>query len=602
MSGIELTHSLLARMAERTCAAVPDTGIVLFGLRGAMPMDVSGTEFGVRHGIRINSFNHLQMRCTIGQWKPAERTLALFPGSTVPFRESIEAARRTGGVGTNMLMLGRYRYRKGVHRAGKPRGHRAFRQAIFFPVWRTVDDLDFDLNDRLDLGTTGGEGDFVFDNLHCAFQMNVDAERFSGNGCQVVAGSPKFEPPGSRDESGPWARFIDNAYGPGANGQVEFPYFLFSGAEAATVAERAGQPLARSLRFGSSGPFVDKVQRALQSEGFGFLTPDGDFGRDTLQAVMAFQLREFGRGSADGIVGPNTAARLEIEWPPLEPVAGEISPVVGPAAAAPGPATTGVPDDFQKAAVAITGDFESEGDPYEAVTGDFDEMGISCGVLQWNIGMESLQPMVRAVGEARVKQLMPTLGAAFWSACNGPKAPALTLVRSWQTNKKLKPTPRTELKALTGSPEMRAEQDKVIGTIALRAFRQAADWFDTAPNKRQFLWFFDLVTQNGGLKTLTRSQVTAFIAGSGAGRADDRVCDFLEAVAGSGHGEDARQNGRLWRDQANGDKLELLVMSFLRSGLSNPSFRHVVLNRKGTIAMGKGQVNGSLMDLSRFGL
>jgi hypothetical protein len=261
-----------------------------------------------------------------------------------------------------------------------------------------------------------------------------------------------------------------------------------------------------------------------------------------------------------------------------------------------------VPDDFQKAAVAITGDFESEGDPYEAVTGDFDEMGISCGVLQWNIGMESLQPMVRAVGVTRVKQLMPTLGTAFWSACNGPKAPALTLVRSWQTNKKLRPTPRTELKALMGSPEMRAEQDKVIGTIALRAFRQAADWFGTGPNKRQFLWFFDLVTQNGGLKTLTRSQVTAFIAGSGAGRADDRVCDFLEAIAGSGHGEDARHNGRLWRDQANGDKLELLVMSFLRSGLSNPSFRHVVLNRKGTIAMGKGRVNGSLMDLSRFGL
>jgi hypothetical protein len=161
MSGIELTHSLLARMAERTCARVPDSGIVFFGLRGALPMDVSGTEFGVKHGIRINSFNHLQMRCTLGQWKPAERKLAIFPGSTVPFRESIENARRAGGTGANMLMLGRYGYRKGVHRAGKPRGHRAFRQAMFFPVWRTVDDLDFDFNDRLDLGTTGHEGDLI---------------------------------------------------------------------------------------------------------------------------------------------------------------------------------------------------------------------------------------------------------------------------------------------------------------------------------------------------------------------------------------------------------------------------------------------------------
>ena len=53
-----------------------------------------------------------------------------------------------------------------------------------------------------------------------------------------------------------------------------------------------------------------------------------------------------------------------------------------------------IPADFVKAAVAITPGFEVSGDPYLGVSGDFDRMGISCGALQWNIGSNSLQPMV----------------------------------------------------------------------------------------------------------------------------------------------------------------------------------------------------------------
>jgi hypothetical protein len=45
-----------------------------------------------------------------------------------------------------------------------------------------------------------------------------------------------------------------------------------------------------------------------------------------------------------------------------------------------------VTDDEINKAVAVTGRFENAGDPWSGVTGDFDGMGISCGVLQWNIG------------------------------------------------------------------------------------------------------------------------------------------------------------------------------------------------------------------------
>src|SRR5262245_15753274 len=60
--------------------------------------------------------------------------------------------------------------------------------------------------------------------------------------------------------------------------------------------------------------------------------------------------------------------------------------------------------------VKVTGTFENSGDPYEGVSGDFDGQGISCGVLQWNIGQGSLQPLVRAAGKPAVAASMPTFG------------------------------------------------------------------------------------------------------------------------------------------------------------------------------------------------
>ncbi|WP_022685385.1 hypothetical protein [Sphingomonas phyllosphaerae] len=42
--------------------------------------------------------------------------------------------------------------------------------------------------------------------------------------------------------------------------------------------------------------------------------------------------------------------------------------------------------------------------------------------------------------------------------------------------------------------------------------------------------------------------------------------------------------------------------SYFRSNTADAKWRHVVLNRKGTVAMGKGWGNGSSHDCSRFGI
>lgn len=262
-------------------------------------------------------------------------------------------------------------------------------------------------------------------------------------------------------------------------------------------------------------------------------------------------------------------------------------------------------DGWKKAAIAITPSFETNGDPYVAVTGDFDRMGISCGALQWNIGKGSLQPMVLAVGQSTVMAAMPTFGRDFWTACNGDKATGLAMVRRWQSGGKVWPQPKAELRSLMGTPEMRAEQDKGIEKKATTALTAAVAWAASGqpagvPSKRLFCWFFDLTTQNGDMEGVTRPQVLDFIKNYDANKT---VCDYLANLEGaSGHIFDARKNGVLWSGKASGETLELLTMSHLRAGTANPQWRHVVLNRKGTIAMGQGWVNSGYHDFRQHGL
>ena len=268
---------------------------------------------------------------------------------------------------------------------------------------------------------------------------------------------------------------------------------------------------------------------------------------------------------------------------------------------------TDAPADFVKAAVAITPGFEVSGDPYLGVSGDFDGMGISCGALQWNIGQGSLQPMVKNVGKTHVTSTMSTFGAQMWTACNGSISSGLSIVRGWQSGSSLKPKPKAELKALMGSDKMRAEQDKRIATVAEKAFNQATAWAaargDSSASKRLFCWFFDIVTQNGGLEGLTYAKTKNFIEMNQPDKADDLICDFLAGLTGtSGHVKDAKKNAALWRNSAPGEKLEILVMSYLRAQTASPQWRHVVINRKGAIAMGVGWVNSTKYTFSNHGL
>ncbi|HEU0223432.1 MAG TPA: peptidoglycan-binding protein, partial [Paracoccaceae bacterium] len=69
------------------------------------------------------------------------------------------------------------------------------------------------------------------------------------------------------------------------------------------------------LRFGSAGDLVRALQTRLGAALGRHVKVDGDFGPATFEAVLEFQLREFGPQADDGVVGPETAAALGLSLP-----------------------------------------------------------------------------------------------------------------------------------------------------------------------------------------------------------------------------------------------------------------------------------------------
>lgn len=307
-----ITEAHMEMLWKKCSFTVPDDGMIFFGLRGCLPVDYGGTDFLGAHEMNIHDVDYTHLRCTLGQWKPGTG-MALFPASTVPEKRLVQSRIPHGGYGANQLMFGKYSYRKGDHKPGKPTGHRAFRQDGYFPVWRTADDDDYDLSgtDFVDLR----EGYIAWDNLHCGWSNGPSDPNYSSIGCQVVAGFPKCPQRGaaSRDE-GPWKKWLDNAYGVN---QTTFAYALFSGLELQRIASTPAAEIPMSLRFGSYGSLVGAMQRKLAEHGYDPGDLDESFGFHSLKALLNFQRAAIGPHAADGILGRMTANALGMDLPNL---------------------------------------------------------------------------------------------------------------------------------------------------------------------------------------------------------------------------------------------------------------------------------------------
>jgi hypothetical protein len=273
-----LTHESLERMFAAFHAPLGDENLVLFGLRGSLPVknlkamnasDAMNADKGWSRSVqlRLASVDHIHMRCTLGIWDRRGKRVFAAPGSTVPHKDNVmkAAARngRTKGRGTNQLEPGFYTdLTKGEHLQGKRNGHQALRQTRYRFYRRSLTGIPYLETSPLFYGNP-------YDNLHCGWNLDGRSPGFSSAGCMVVAGMPDCpRREDQRQNLGPWKIFHDLLY---AAPQKTFPILLAPSRAALaamdSVAEKRSAAKMDLLLFGSQGEEVKSLQRKLAARG-----------------------------------------------------------------------------------------------------------------------------------------------------------------------------------------------------------------------------------------------------------------------------------------------------------------------------------------------
>lgn len=311
--------------------------------------------------------------------------------------------------------------------------------------------------------------------------------------------------------------------------------------------------------LGSRGPEVVQIQQRLAELQLYSGPADGIFGGGSDSAVRTFQQSK--QLTMDGKVGPGT-------W----------SALFG-GADVPPPALTTKPLDHQ--CLALTGGFETNHPPpdcFAGLSGDFDGQGMSFGVLQWNIGQGSLQPLL-----AQMNQNHPDiLGQIF-----GPNYTALVAMLAESLDEQLVWARSIQDPIRHGLFEPWQGQFKTLGRLqefqdieaqsAAGIFQQALGLCSEygVTSQRAAALMFDIKVQTGGIKSWVKPQIQS---------------DF-EQLEQAGSGDVPVEVARL------------RIIATRAASSANPKWVADVQNRKLTIANGEGTVHGNLYDLeAQYGI
>lgn len=271
---------------------------------------------------------------------------------------------------------------------------------------------------------------------------------------------------------------------------------------------------------------------------------------------------------------------------------------------------------YTKTALKVTSSFEGN-DGFATVTGNFDGQGLSAGALQWTVGMGTFQSIVNKTIQGNpgiLSRLMPQTGAELQTLLQAPLNEAVSIAASWDDGyRRVKEPYLSELKAFWGSVECITEQVLTAQKLANQAAVYANAWVQLRdepnapqdPTVQEFCFFFDVVVNNGSLRGLTYKDVVNFYAANGGPDAAHEVIINWCANASPNESQaiDCIKNSQLWSQMLSTapDSLKKLwVLGFLRAKMANAQFQALVLNRKGTLALGQGWVNNSLLSFEKM--
>jgi len=312
-----------------------------------------------------------------------------------------------------------------------------------------------------------------------------------------------------------------------------------------------------TYKLGSKGDEVRRIQEKLKALGIYRGPLDGDFGGGTEAAVKLFQQRE--GLEVDGIVGPITWGKL---------VGGE----------APRPSIEYQSLDYR--CLALTGSFETGVDVpdcFAGVSGDFDGQGISFGVLQWNFGQGSLQPLLKRMFTEypeRSRSIFQDRFDLLHAKLDGGKADLMSFARSVQhpTKHFLNEPWRGMFKSLGRTEEFQRIELDAANALYRAARRLCVDY--GLWSERAVALMFDIKVQNGSINSTVKGQI---------------LVDFGKLSPGLGEQEQEVERMRCIANR--------------RADAAKPRWREDVRSRKLCLANGKGNVHGITYDLEeQFGI
>lgn len=252
-------------------------------------------------------------------------------------------------------------------------------------------------------------------------------------------------------------------------------------------------------------------------------------------------------------------------------------------------------------AADISQSFEGS-DPWANITGNFDGTGLTCGSLGWTIQWMNQQRLVKAFvtkhGVDRAKSLMPKTWDWYWkltTMTNEDQAIPYADSISHGTSRIDEPY-RFELRAFWKSIEMTQLQKEFavidFGRFAIKQAYKCQKYFGLEyPKFHHFAYWFDQAVLNGSGKTPEIEM--------NEGMKTSEVFSWMEKETGYCQ-DDFDQNKELWKGEmvtATKQQIVLFELAMVRSKESRGQFDTVTMNRRGTLALGKGWVNGELRNL-----
>lgn len=244
----------------------------------------------------------------------------------------------------------------------------------------------------------------------------------------------------------------------------------------------------------------------------------------------------------------------------------------------------------------VSGGFENgAGASYTTVTGNFDGMGISCGILQWNAGQNTLQALINKIagsmGWDKANSFFSSSLQTF-AGLRGQAAVAWCLDHYIVNGgKDVDPGARTRWQNLLQQPESVQAQIDMASNGVLGSAKRLVNTYcpDFVANNRPYCFFFDVITQEGGM-TSGHHTVPPLPAGT--------VPDVSDALAfAQAHSPNCAS---LWQSALPGDNEAALLLhyGYARAMLANPLYQWDAASRRGTIACRQGIVHGAHIDFT----